>query len=345
MKHYLLVSLLLGCTQPLDLEEVEQAGGCSDIWCGMNSSKLGAIYTHYFRTDGQPTDDGFTITHVTTATGLPASLRVVEGEFELWAGKAGRFRGAQVNGARIFISHDSGLQFVIGIERATTTSYWANTAALHWTYELLWSPVVDGDYKVFENVCTNPPVSRWDAMGMETYTSLVFEGDQINGGSKTVSGYTDRSVFNIGCAGHALAKMALTGHTYSAAANAGLVTTPSQRQTFLKMITGDYAGDGSPFTVPGTQLDWTSSLGWLPYARPSGTLEARWSPSGAVCLDTPRLVAQGNPTGNGEFPDGVEAALTAHFTWLGRNRPPPCNATDRKELAGMYMASANPPML
>jgi hypothetical protein len=66
----------------------------------------------------------------------------------------------------------------------------------------------------------------------------------------------------------------------------------------LKMITADYCGTGFSFTVDGHPLRWMDST---TYPRPAINLnttlppvdivsvEAIWGPTGAVCLDVPRL--------------------------------------------------------
>ena len=263
------------------------------------------------------------------------SLLVENGEFVL-KGDTGELRKELVEGALIFVDNIYGGEYVIRIDGTELTPYWAKTDAEMRTYQLMWSDVDEGEIvNEWTNVCTNPHESKIDTRAMKAYTALVFEGDRVDGKAKTV-GEPDLNYFNIGCAGHALAKMALTGHSYPGQ-KAGFVTTPEQRQTFLKMITADYCGDGTPFTVPGTHLDWMADQEWLPYSFKDNHLEARWTKDGATCLDTFRLVANNNETGGGEFPAGVKAAVDAHC-----GMPPACLNQQVDELDGNYMVSANP---
>ena len=105
-------------------------------------------------------------------------------------------------------------------------------------------------------VCRNGEEFVWggDTRAMKKHHALVFEGDRINVRTLTVDSIEPRW-FNIGCAETALAKMHLNGHTHPAALYSGLpFVSRLERQTFLKMITGDYCGHGRPFTVAGQPL-------------------------------------------------------------------------------------------
>lgn len=113
--------------------------------------------------------------------------------------------------------------------------------------------------------------------------------------------------------------MHVYGHT-QASQIAGFATTIPERQTFLKMLVADYCGTGKVFTVAGQPLMWTDDRGTMPLT--SGvprTTEARWQPSGADCVNEPRVDEYPTEDGMAEFPDGAEAAIAAECT-----RPPRC---------------------
>ena len=61
------------------------------------------------------------------------------------------------------------------------------------------------------------------------------------------------------------------------------------------MLTADYCGDGTSWTVDGTPLLWQNKSGTVEYNsallnEDEGTeIEAVWDDKGAVCLSTPRL--------------------------------------------------------
>jgi hypothetical protein len=334
MKHLVLPLLILGCAEPIEHAQVEQALGCSYIWCGMNSSKLGDIYTHEFRLDGEPTDAGFSIAKVVKENEI-YQLVVENGQFVLH-GETTTLTDEDVNGAMITVNHVDGSEYWIHIGNSQLTPYWVNAAAELRTYELSWTRLQGGSPKgEWQNVCTNPPDKTVDTFAMNGHSAVVFEGDRIDGATKTV-GDPDTNYFNIGCAGHALAKMALTGHSYPGVKPASIKTTVEQRQTFLKMVTADYCGDGTPFTVPGTSLDWASEQAWLPYFYAEGRLEARWTKAGVSCIDTLRLEPK-NPTGGGIFPGGVLEAVDDHC-----GLPPQCQNAEREIFDGHYLVSAIP---
>lgn len=92
------------------------------------------------------------------------------------------------------------------------------------------------------------------------------------------------------CRGHALAKLKFLGYD----PNDQYHSEWSQRQAALKAITADYCANGHSFTAIGQPLMWIDQLGNFPeHALPGeGTVEAKWSENGALCLDEPRLVAR-----------------------------------------------------
>jgi hypothetical protein len=156
---------------------------------------------------------------------------------------------------------------------------------------------------------------------MPEHHALVFEGDRINIDRLTVSSGSTKW-FTIGCAKSVLAKLHLTGHTRAAAA-AGFTTTVAERQTMLKMLTADYCGTGRSFTVRGQSLFWTDHRGTLaPPSSESKVIEARWTPSGASCLNTPRVAAHPTEASESMFPF-IEGQISHQC-----DRPPPCPLLD-----------------
>jgi hypothetical protein len=158
--------------------------------------------------------------------------------------------------------------------------------------------------------------------GVNVYHSLVFEGERIDPTTKTINPTIDTSWFNIGCAGHALAKMAVNAQTEAAKLAFGFNTTIADRQTFLKMVTGDYCGGGHSFTVSGQPLQWTDWRGYTQYVSSpiNLALEARWTPSGAACLNQPRVEANPTMLGQQLFPNGIKTEIINTCGAL----PPPC---------------------
>lgn len=76
---------------------------------------------------------------------------------------------------------------------------------------------------------------------MELDEAIVFETDRFDAASKTMDPVGDPRWFNIGCAGHTLAKMHLTRNTIASGAAAHGVSA-NDRQATLKMLVADYCG-------------------------------------------------------------------------------------------------------
>jgi hypothetical protein len=216
------------------------------------------------------------------------------------------------------------------------------------TYQLDWAEMTNGGWREGGNVCSHPPDREsGEALTMTgpyMFHTLLFEGDRINAGKKTIDAI-DASWFNLGCAGHALAKLALTGHT-EAAHNAGaFTTTVLERQAMLKLLVADYCGDGTAFTVAGQPLNWrddgnTMKLKALTATPPQPLwLEARWTDQGAACLDKPRVDAHWTQLGDDVFGPNVYAQVQAHCPM---KMPPHC-ADSSLDTAGYHLLSATVP--
>jgi hypothetical protein len=195
----------------------------------------------------------------------------------------------------------------------------------------------------FRNLCANTP-SRYnpDVLGMNVAHALVFEGERIDKDAKTIDPVLDPTWFNIGCAGHALAKLAINAQTEAAHLAFGFTTTIPERQAFLKMLVADYCGTGTPFTVSGQPLQWMDWRGYTQYVSSPANLalEARWSANGAVCLNTPRVNANPTSLGTSTFGTPLQLAI-AIWTACGNAMPPPCDGTVTS-LGSLPLNSANP---
>lgn len=140
--------------------------------------------------------------------------------------------------------------------------------------------------------------------------ALVFRGDvytdthEVRSVDDLPPGNDD--LFNIACTGTTVSKMHVLRHTTAAFAGAGAQAPPppsrAQRQALMRMLTADYCGVGKDFTRDGTPLRFTLAPGALAvpdggaYAVAAGddvALDAVWTPSGAACIGTPRLVSAG----------------------------------------------------
>jgi hypothetical protein len=196
-------------------------------------------------------------------------------------------------------------------------AYWTKSAANREfveTYTLRWAvkpPDLFTTTPVYTDVCatTTPPDEPWTRQ----LDALVFEGERYDVSSKEITTWPTTqftSWFNVACAGSLPAKMHLMRRT-AAASNALFTSTiEDDRQAFARLWAADYCGTGETFTITGHKLrvrdrktflapndGWIAELGPVSWSATEVTksgfsYEAVWDADGAVCLETPRLVAR-----------------------------------------------------
>lgn len=192
----------------------------------------------------------------------------------------------------------------------------------------------------FAKLCSDIRARR-DALGLPKELSVVFEGERIDEATKTIGPVLDNRRFNIACSGHALAKMVMSAQTEAAHLAHAFNTTIPERQAFLKMVTGDYCGTGTPFTVSGQLLQWKDAKTYMPYKSAPASIEARWSANGATCINTLvnglRINAHHTPLGDATFGGDVRDDVAAECAISACSDPSPHN------LNGAFFVSANPP--
>jgi hypothetical protein len=343
-------------------EETQQSVLLCDGWlCGTNSPQIAEFGFWQLQmppvlgTAGQPNNVGLQILAFVMEPPITLYLPKVH------AGKLTAIR-TQSDGTTVTLSgaalkngwlwlRNGGRNFKITIRDVGTVESWAQPTSgpkvMLESYKLDWSELTVG-WGDARSLCPHPPGREGgDALtmtGQHVFHTLLFEGDQIEPIQKLVTG-VDNSWFNLGCAGSALAKMALTGHTQAARHASTFDTTLPERQAMLRMLAGAYCKDGTPFTVPGQPLNWrddrntmklTSLLAFPP---PLLVLEARWTDQGAACLNKPRIDAHWTPLGNATFGANVYAQVQAH---CGPQMPPLC-ADLSTSTAGHHLLSATVP--
>lgn len=200
-----------------------------------------------------------------------------------------------------------------------TTDYWAKLPGGAATPKIeTYKFYVDSDSGYGAYLCQNgaafvDPTSPVRAM--PEHHALVFEGERVDVDALTIAPQLNTRWFNIGCAETAMAKLQLTGHTKAAYHHAGFVTSIAERQTMLKMITADYCGTGNSFTVSGQPLRWTDDRGTMTLSTGfPKVLEARWTPNGAACLNTPRADAHPSDASRAVFEWGAAFEIAHECT-------------------------------
>jgi hypothetical protein len=344
--------VLAGCSieQTSNVEQhLPLYSGCDDWGCGSNSPEIDHLGIHdvHGKVGGPANANGF---HVTRIQAPPCALcglvdfdvvsssqssLVVQGPF-------GTLTGDKVKGTIISVE-SGGTKYDIIIKDVGRTLFWAQLTGSEATrtYDVQWDiERAPGQKREWKSVCVNPPNDgSADLLGMNAHHSVVFENDWIDAAKKTVERRPEAGWFNIGCAGHALAKLHLTGHTAGAQARyPGFVTDEKLRQTTLKMITADYCGTGYAFTVAGQPLEWTDELAWNTYSLGFiGAKEAEWGQKGVTCLNKPRVIANPTPTGSAVFP-----TLYDDIKLECGGMPPACADDDAYFLNGSHIISSNP---
>lgn len=241
--------------------------------------------------------------------------------------------GSALKDATIVLLDKDGPVFDLHVKAVRTMTYPVGAPDPLEVYKLTWN-YPGQTAPVEKNMCNYPVLPSGDKerdwqqlQGMFPEESLVFAGDRINAYAKTMSRdfEFDRAWFNIGCAGHTIAKLRQTRST----TESQTVTSWALRQATFKMLVADYCGTGWPFTVAGTPLRWKG--GDVSFATPPQVLEARWSDKGAVCVNEPRLKAHPSPL----FPD-IWSSINVECA------PPPCQNMDVDDFDGAEIVSGNP---
>lgn len=321
-----LIGLAACSASPPPADDLVEVAACSRQFCGGNSPEVGHYGLHELNIDHQPNTEGFVIMGASKGTTY-YDVVVARSQLIAWH-PTDRLEGSDLVGLTIWVDR-YGEQFGLRVS-GVSVKYDVFGEPIE-SYVLAWSPVVANPLeKIVEGGHTGePPVlgkestpvcpaRTWDASQHEwdegtllaPYESVLFEGDRIDGYTRTVDPTPDERWFNIGCATHTLAKLRLTRST--------LFTSSfdwARVQATLKMLSGDYCGTGESFTVAGQPIVWQNKAGMSYWGNPR-ELEARWNENGAYCLNEPRLAWSGmDPL--------VERKIARECS-----RPPTCPTTD-----------------
>jgi hypothetical protein len=332
--------------------EVTQAAGvtCSPWVCGSNDPDLSVYFHELSVSPAKQNAEGLSVLGFDVGAAFLWNVGVKNGELYAWKPGAPlvQVTGAALIGKSIKIkNNNTGNVWRIRVNNVTSTPLWPAGSGSMPAYELKSSDDADPDHNE-KWLCSNPDslLGEYDTLNQNKWTVVLFEGDRFSATSKTITGW-DKTWFNVGCAGHVLAKLALTHHTTVTSKVGGPAYLHDQRedQAMMKMYTADYCGDGTAFTVGGTELGWIDSHAWSPYYYPILTLklEARWTDVGPSCLQKPRLVGTADPLAINLFGPDINAAIDAH---CGATRPKKCSdigeSTDVTKLYEAMFVSAKP---
>ncbi|MEO1229290.1 MAG: ADYC domain-containing protein [Myxococcota bacterium] len=124
-----------------------------------------------------------------------------------------------------------------------------------------------------------------------------------NHGAGTATGgawTSDGQTFNFACRGSSIAKCMEAGYRPWVDPNSSpgeiktlaesQMNTPGHLQACVRMMRGDYCGDGTSHTVNGRVLEFWDTMALHERSRPDFTFEAAWTENGASILDLPRVL-------------------------------------------------------
>jgi hypothetical protein len=347
-----------GARSYLNGDSCDEAGQCPT-----NSPVIGTYVLHDLSTRaGEINDQGLRIDRFTLGAS-ELDFRVEEGRILAKNNGVIVAQGRALLGGLLWLRNESpnGANYIVKIADVTTVGMWAllspdqvrpriEVYRLQWTLDTgevppagpAWKPICEAAMPSDDHIDldvpapgggtpsslinpTFPPFHR-----SETYVPrdviFVAEGDRLNAATREVVGF-DPAWFNIGCAGHLLAKMHLMGHV-AATAPMGYAATIPERQAMMKMLSADYCGTGKAFTVSGVRVQWHDHRRWFeysPYPAPTWyDVEARWDETGATCLGSPR--------------HATRAAVTAECP----TRSFPACDQDEENFAGAHIVTVNP---
>jgi hypothetical protein len=344
MKELVLLAVA-ACGDGVMTSSIEQLS-CPLAVCGLNSRETAHYGMHEGSLLGAPDDHGINFRSVneraqiyqgTTAYDLDVNKSRIRG-IHSWLPP---LEGQALVGAEMIVEYRGQPLFNIHIDRVREITFAVGPTDFLESYAMTWHehempPTPD------QPLCSGPlTIDPHDKraypqlLDMLPDETLFFEADgeryDVNG--KTLVPAPVGEWFNIGCAGHTLAKL----HLLRQSKVADESRDEKGRQAAFKMLVADYCGKGTPYTVSGEPLVWKGGV-LTDYLLPPAGLEARWTENGALCLGKVRLLETDSPDAPVLFPDPIEDMIGAECS------VPYCANTDPNDLDGALRVSANPPI-
>lgn len=310
---------------PTDEEEPCPANGC-----GGNSPVIDGVYFWRLHFGGKANPEGVRITSITAPNGGPMNLELVQGDrLRGGIGTFGYVEHTALIGTKIRVSMKVKGQLrdyeilIKGVAPSVPIGvalpqewFWVKAPLAIEAYDFYYRPLFGPDQRLERPLCS-------EADGDPTMLrALVFGGDIYHPVTKRIEvGLVTEGWMNIACADSATYKMHKIGHTTAAGGRLGIATSVAQRRAMLNAWTSNVCGTGDAFTKQGERIKLRESFDMLlpgsAYLDPldeaqTESIEAIWSETGAVCLNTHRL--DGTPD---EFDIPCREALPSCDEWLG----------------------------
>lgn len=271
--------------------EAGAAGNCEDWNCGENVPDIPAVYFWELDLDvhsdsGKPVElVRYAISDWHLDKGFVHPLDVAGKVFDAPNGGVGGVMEVDVNGKKYRIKI---------YERHTNTEFWTEDHGPLITYTLKYrDPALGDNYK---NLCNSVgPLPGFKYLS----DAIIFEGERYNPYTREVTDDLSpqgRNWFNIACAGSMQAKLFLLRRTL-ASGHPGALPSLEERQAYVNLMSANYCGDGTPYTVPKERIairddDLIENQPTVGFASFDDVqTEAVWDEHGAVCLDVARREA------------------------------------------------------
>ena len=301
-----------------DDAEIESRDDWGCVTCGVNDAIVNDEPIRDLDRGGLPNEGGVTLEKIQDPDGVSYTLGTYEDEIVALSSTH-----TIVAQASALIGWQLQLDTPNGPETVKITSYvrdissWKANGAPMSAYGLAYL-LDDGDSKTWRNVCPDYAESPDEA------TVTILAGETYDSDLKLVNPNTGTWI-TLACRDQAAYKMKRLsygphGDLLSAVPRAG--ATADQRQSTLKMLTADYCGTGTSFTVTGTPLYWRNHAGTVvfePLLVKLTAVEALWDADGAICLTTPRRATLDDVAAECELPVCTQAMVDAgNWEWVTR---------------------------
>lgn len=291
---------------------------CPRDVCGVNGAWLGQhVAFRELALDGTPNAQNLRIKSFQSATNDPLQIHV-SGDSLIGQSIDGyQLTGKQLIGAKLTLVEDTDVPpsqnspssqiYVFTIIDVKYPDFWADCTQSDFCpikKTLLYRFIAKSGNGCDIQMCRpgiNPPDGSRSGLAGD---AVIFAGDLYDEDSLTVkvadlySPDNPHGKFNISCLGTAISKLEMLRHTSASQGSltpVGSRPDRDQRQALLRLLTGDYCGDGSLYTQNGIPIKLVFNN---PLYRPTeasgyrydfgGTVDAGWNGTRATCIGTPR---------------------------------------------------------
>lgn len=161
-------------------------------------------------------------------------------------------------------------------------------------YEETWNdePTISYNYKIDYEMNNDP----WNQC-TSGWVTLIQDARFVHDTISVRPDWMSNGWVTLACVGDAAYKTKMLGYTPA-------TSTRLQRKATLKMLTADYCGDGTPYTLEDTEVHWYDDMyNENDYQELTPlNVEAHWGASGATCLNHERVA---------EFQDDIHCSIPA----------------------------------